>query len=305
MGPAGRTVRCAACKNTWHAQAPEKPIDLSLSDVKKKERVEDLQQVKAKKLPLKYRAILEDKKRVKALTAQGMIWAGMAVCLVAIIGLGLLLRVNIVRAFPSVAGAYAMVGMKTNGTHLDFGTYSGESAFKDGRFVVTIKAQIKNMSDKPTEVPPVRVKLYDATRQMFNSVLIPSNGLMVDGKATRTLVFDVADPKNLTSQLAMDFDLVALKQMKKAGANLRVTPVGAPEHGAGGGDAHEAAPADDHDAAEDEADTDSHEVAPADHPEAVASTEPSPLRSGDIAAPDHMASADAHGASDHKSGGHS
>ena len=32
LGVRGRTVRCAACKTTWHAERPEKPIDLSFSD---------------------------------------------------------------------------------------------------------------------------------------------------------------------------------------------------------------------------------------------------------------------------------
>lgn len=227
LGVRGRTVRCAACKTTWHAERPEKPIDLSFSDVKKseKETVEDLHKVKAKKLPLKYRAILEDKKRMKALAAQGMVWGGMAAAFVMILALGFFLRVDIVRAFPRIAGAYAMVGMKVNGTHLIFGDKTADAGFKGGRFVVTVKAQIKNTSDKPVPVPPVRVKLLDSTLQEFNSVLMPSNGLVVAPHATRTLVFDVADPKNLTSSLDLDFDLVAMKKMKTAGTDLRVTPV--------------------------------------------------------------------------------
>lgn len=227
LGIRGRTVRCAACKTTWHAERPEKPIDLSFSDVKKseKETVEDLHKVKAKKLPLKYRAILEDKKRMRALAAQGMVWGGMAAAFVLILALGFFLRVDIVRAFPRIAGAYAMAGLKVNGTHLVFGDKTADAGFKGGRFVVTVKAQVRNTSDKAVPVPPVRVKLLDSTLQEFDSVLMPSGGLVVAPHATRTLVFDVADPKNLTSSLDLDFDLVAMKKMKSAGPNLRVTPV--------------------------------------------------------------------------------
>ncbi len=244
LGVRGRTVRCAACKTTWHAERPEKPIDLSFSDVKKseKETVEDLHTVKAKKLPLKYRAILEDKKRMKALAAQGMVWGGMAAAFALILALGFFLRVDIVRAFPRIAGAYAMVGMKVNGTHLVFGDKTADAAFKSGRFVVTVKAQIKNTSDKPVPVPPVRVKLLDSTLQEFNSVLMPSDGLVVAPHATRTLVFDVADPKNLTSSLDLDFDLVAMKKMKTAGPDLRITPVSGHDESAGHEAANEPAP---------------------------------------------------------------
>ncbi len=217
LGLRGRTVRCAACKTTWHAQAPEVPIDLSYSDPKKK-TVEDLKSVKAEKLPSKYRALLEDKKRLKALTAQGILWGGLAAAFVLILAIGFALRVDIVRAFPRIAGAYAMVGLKVNGTNLAFGDYTADANFKGGRFVVTVKAQIRNMSDKPTPVPPVRVRMYDTTLQQFDSVLMPSNGLIVDPHATRTLVFDVSDPRNLTSSLDLDFDLEAMKTMGKSPA---------------------------------------------------------------------------------------
>jgi predicted Zn finger-like uncharacterized protein len=279
LGPRGRTVRCAACKTTWHAEVPEKPIDLSFSDVKKKESVEDLQKVKAKKLPLKYRAILEDKKRLKALTAQAMIWGGMGAAFVVILALGFFLRVNIVHAFPSVAGAYAMVGMKTNGTYLDFGAAEFDRGVKAGRFVITVKAQIKNTSNKPVPVPPVRVKLYDDTTQQFDSVLMPSGGLVVEPHATRTLVFDVSDPMNRTASLAMDFDLVAMKKMKKAGPNLRVTPTDHGEEGtheeAGHGEAEAAADAG-HEAAATAPET-AHEPAAADAHAAPAENHAAPV----------------------------
>ncbi|MFT4074593.1 MAG: zinc-ribbon domain-containing protein [Asticcacaulis sp.] len=237
LGERGRTVRCAACKTTWHAERPEKPaekpIDLSFSDVKKteKETVEDLHKVKAKKLPLKYRAILEDKKRMKALAAQGLVWSGMAGAFAVVLALGFFLRVDIVRAFPRVAGAYAMVGLPVNWSHMELSNQTAASGFKNGRFIVTIQTQVKNLSDKPVPVPPVRVRLFDASQQEFTSVLKTPNGLVVPPKATRTLTFDVDDPKNLTSSLDLKFDLVAMKDLKNVGARLR-TGSGA-EHDAG------------------------------------------------------------------------
>lgn len=218
LGPAGRTVRCTACKTTWHAEKPEIPIDLSFSDVRKPERVEDLQSVKAKVLPHTYRALIEDKKRAKALTAQGLVWAGLGSVAVLILAIGFFLRVDIVSAFPSVAGAYAMVGAKVNPTHLDFVTTSMDRGVKGGRFVVTVKAQIRNTSDKPVPVPPVRVKLRDTTLQQFDTVLMPAGGLVVGPGATRTLLFDVRDPMNKAAAIDLDFDLVAMKKMKSHSA---------------------------------------------------------------------------------------
>ncbi len=212
LGARGRTVRCASCKTTWHAEVP---IDLRYSEGRDKPvEPEALQEVKAKKLPGKYRAMLEDKKRLRAVAIEGMVWGGLAAMALLVLVLGYALRVDVVRAFPRIAGAYAMVGLKVNGTNLQFGTHTGEVGMKGGRFIVTVKAQVKNLSDKPAPVPPVRVRLYDSTLQQFNSVLMPAGGLVVAPNATRTLTFDIDDPKNQVASLDLGFDLVAMKAMK-------------------------------------------------------------------------------------------
>ena len=83
LGPNGRKVRCSACKTTWHADPPPaEPIELA-PEPPVKPRVEDLQQVKAERLPSRYRALIEDKKRLRALTVQGLVWGGLAAAFVA------------------------------------------------------------------------------------------------------------------------------------------------------------------------------------------------------------------------------
>ncbi|EGF92532.1 MJ0042 family finger-like domain protein [Asticcacaulis biprosthecium C19] len=242
----GRTVRCAACKTTWHAEREEDPIDLPLPAQPAPARAEDLQDVKPRKLPGQYRAMVEDKKRSKELTAQAIVWGAMGLAVVAFLAIGFLFRVDIVRAFPRVAGAYAMVNLKVNATNLDIEEHTADAAFKDGRFVVTINAKITNLVNKPTKVPPMKVKLYDATGQLFDTLIVPSGGLTVEPGATRTLTFDVKDPKNLTANIDLLFDLEAMKQ--KPSAALRSEKAG---HDSDGGhdDPHGATPAsegDDH-----------------------------------------------------------
>ena len=230
LGARGRTVRCAACKSTWHAEVP---IDLRYSEGRRPEEVieaeakPDLRTVKAKKLPGKYRAMLEAQAKLRAVAIEGMIWGGLAALAVLVLALGYFLRVDVVRAFPRIAGAYAMVGLKVNGTSLQFGTYTADAGLKGGRFIVTVKAQVKNVSDKPVPVPPVRVRLYDGTLQQFNSVLIQAGDLVVAPNATRTLTFDVNDPKNQVASLDLGFDLEAMKAMKNHPAAKTKAPVAA------------------------------------------------------------------------------
>lgn len=256
LGPGGRTVRCSACKTTWHASRPEPEIELPLT-APVRETLEDLQAVKADKVPLKYRAMVEDRKRAREITAQNMIWAGVGVAALVILALAYFLRVDIVRAFPRTAGAYAMAGATTYGTPLQIGMNDAQAKLKGGRFVVTIKTQIKNGSGRPAPVPPVKIGLVDATQQTFDHQLIPSAGLIVPPHATRTLVFDVPDPSNMAKSVDLSFDLEAMKS--KPHPPLRATNSGthvshpgeegetdgdhaAPPH-AGEASGHEAAPA--------------------------------------------------------------
>ncbi len=235
IGMRGRTVRCTACKTTWHAEIP---IDLRYSEGRRPEdeeepvptKPEQLKAVKAKILPAKYRAMLSAQAKLRAVAIEGMVWGGLAALAVLALSLAYFLRVDIVRAFPRIAGAYAMVGLKTNGTNLQFGEYKATTALKGGRFVVTVEAQVKNVSDDPAPVPPVRVKLLDATQAQFSSVLMPPGGLVVAPHAVRTLTFDVPDPKDQVAGLDLTFDLVAMKAMKSGKA--KAAPARPDAHGA-------------------------------------------------------------------------
>jgi len=245
IGMRGRTVRCTACKTTWHAEIP---IDLRYSEGRRPEdevdveaaptKPEQLKAVKAKILPAKYRAMLSAQAKLRAVAIEGMVWGGLAALAVLALSLAYVLRVDIVRAFPRIAGAYAMVGLKTNGTNLQFGDYKATTALKGGRFVVTVEAQVRNVSDDPAPVPPVRVKLLDATQAQFATVLMPPGGLVVAPHAVRTLTFDVPDPKDQVAGLDLTFDLVAMKAMKPGKANAaHVKPEahGAEPHAAAAG----------------------------------------------------------------------
>lgn len=244
IGMRGRTVRCTACKTTWHAEVP---IDLRYSEGRHPEdereeevaptKPEQLKAVKAKILPAKYRAMLSAQAKLRAVAIEGMVWGGLAALALLALSLAYVMRVDIVRAFPRIAGAYAMVGLKTNGTNLQFGDYKATTSLKGGRFVVTVEAQVNNVSDEPTPVPPVRVRLLDATQAQFNSVLMPPGNLVVAPHATRTLTFDVPDPKDQVASLDLTFDLVAMKAMKsgKTHAPAKTETHGEDAHGAAAG----------------------------------------------------------------------
>ena len=222
LGPTGRTVRCAACKNTWRAERIEAPIELAPVAPPPEPRpvkAQDLKEVKAKTLPKSYRALQDYKKRMKAIAAQGLVWGTLAAGFAIVLTCGYFLRANVVQLFPRAAGAYAMVGAPVNATHLQIVSQTGVKTIKGGRFVVTVTAQVRNLSDRPVPVPPMKVKLLDGTLQQFDTAIMPAPGLVMDPHAVRTLVFDVPDPKDMSAHLDLNFDLVAMKSQKATKAS--------------------------------------------------------------------------------------
>ncbi len=215
LGPGGRTVRCAACKTTWRAERIEAPIELEPAKPEPAPvKAEDLKKVKAKTLPKSYRALQDYKRRMKAFAAQGLVWGGLVAGFAVVLVCGFVLRANVVQLFPRAAGAYAMVGAPVNATHLQIISQTGDKHVKGGRFVVTVTAQVRNLSDQPVPVPPMKVKLLDATLQQFDTAIMPAPGLVMEPHAVRTLIFDVPDPKDLSAHLDLNFDLVAMRKMK-------------------------------------------------------------------------------------------
>ena len=215
LGPAGRTVRCASCKTTWRAERVEAPIELAPAKPEPV-KAEDLKEVKAKTLPKSYRALQDYKRRMKVIAAQSLVWGALAAGFALVLTCGYFLRTNVVQMFPRAAGAYAMVGVPVNATHLQIISQSGDKHIKGGRFVVTVTAQVRNLSDQPVPVPPMKVKLLDGTLQQFDTAIMPAPGLVMEPHAVRTLIFDVPDPKDLSAHLDLNFDLVAMKSQKAA-----------------------------------------------------------------------------------------
>jgi predicted Zn finger-like uncharacterized protein len=127
--------------------APPNPNDPGLA---KARRAFDRRQRKVKsRLPL---ARLRRMARIGALAT-----------LLALLLLGFAARVQIVTAFPALAGLYASIGMPVNVTGLEFTDAKTLTSLRDGKTLMTINARIRSVAGTTEPVPPVLVSLVDAS----------------------------------------------------------------------------------------------------------------------------------------------
>lgn len=212
IGAAGRTVRCASCGSAWRAQL-EEPLELTSSaeegaiareplSFKSDEDVEPT----APELPKAFRARQQQKRKMREAAVAGVVWAGLASCFVGLFAAAYLFRVDVVKLYPSTAGAYAAVGVPVNPTGLEFEKVKADPA-ADGLPAVVVTGLVRNVEKETAHVPPVVVSLLDkGGKKLATRVVKISNTPIAPGKA---LSFSVAlaDPDATTATVETSFVL--------------------------------------------------------------------------------------------------
>ena len=105
----GRAVRCAACGHRWTAH-PEGPLELEGGAVAKEPGDETSFEAAAltgDDLPRAFRTRAEEEKRNRQAAVTGAVWAGGAIAVALLLGVVIVFRENVVRAWPQMASAYA------------------------------------------------------------------------------------------------------------------------------------------------------------------------------------------------------
>jgi predicted Zn finger-like uncharacterized protein len=181
------------------------PLDPAL--LSKSKRAFDQRQAKiSKKLPLA---------RVRRTARLGAL-----VLLLALLVLGFALRTELVRAFPSLAGLYASIGLPVNVVGLTFEDSKTLTSFRNGKAVMLISSRIRSIASQTVPVPPVLVSLVDpAGATVYEWTVTPQATTMSPGE-----VFDfsteVSAPPPGATTVRLSFTT------PRAGATGAATPAG-------------------------------------------------------------------------------
>jgi predicted Zn finger-like uncharacterized protein len=236
LGAEGRTVRCAGCGHRWRAQAEP---DLELVSTPDEGAIaaapaeapappSDVADLRAEILPKVFRAKAVEKKSMRQAMVHGVIWAGMAAVLMALLGAAALFRVDIVRLIPRAAGAYATVGLAVNPTGLVFEGVAAHPALQDGHSALVVSGAIRNIEDRAVTAPALRIQVLDHAGQPVAVKIAGTENPHLKPGEVRHFVVAVLDPPATAHnvEVAFAFDEARPKTTAAAPKRAHAVPAG-------------------------------------------------------------------------------
>jgi predicted Zn finger-like uncharacterized protein len=228
VGPEGRVVRCAACGHRWTArnedatdlfEDPENPslasrVDADAASASAQEQpppeaAEEppVSALPGEELPKVFRARADAERRLREATVTGIIWAGMAAVMAALVIGALIFRIDIVRILPGTAGAYAAVGLPVNtvGLVIDRGSIKAQPLMKDGHAAVTVTGAIRNITEHAVAAPALRVELLNGQGKRVSGQLAAAHDAKIPPGEVRHFSITFMDPPSTAKDLQIGF----------------------------------------------------------------------------------------------------
>ena len=155
IGDSGRTVKCAACGNSWFVPGRMSQHVDSIGDD------DDSDAKAAMGAHEAYRRTVREKRRKKSQFAAFVSWS-VSAGLFFLLGAGtIFMRNDIVKFWPQSASAYTMIGFDVNQFGLDFTAIDYRRTFDDTTPILNVTGMVQNVSKTAQQSPDVRVGLRD------------------------------------------------------------------------------------------------------------------------------------------------
>lgn len=213
--PGGRTVRCAACGARWTVHK-DAPLELTASDTEgalaKEPPPAELEPapLTGDDLPKVFRERASEQQKMRQAMVAGLIWGGLAVALVLIVGALILFREAVVRAIPSTAAAYKAIGLPVNRIGLTIEGVHAEPALQDGHAALSVSMSVRNVEDHPVESPPLSIVLLNAQgKRVGGQIVRPANPRIAPGEQ-KFFATAILDPPLTAHDLEVTFALDAV-----------------------------------------------------------------------------------------------
>jgi predicted Zn finger-like uncharacterized protein len=210
----GRKVRCAACGARWMAR-PDGALDLVTSEegAIARDPTADAAAgpapITAEELPRVFRDRAQEERRLRQAATAGVAWAAGAVVVIALIGIAVVFREGVVRAWPPTASFYAAIGLPVNPTGLVVEQVHFEPALHQGYATLDVSGVIRNVVDRPVIAPPLRITLFNTQgKRVAGQIAMLDNARIPPGES-RHFMTSILNPPLSAASLWVDFVLDA------------------------------------------------------------------------------------------------
>lgn len=246
IGPAGRTVRCAACGFSWFAEpqlelraqaegpsmmrAPEEPAREPLT----RERVERLRRAAEQPGPApsaaaKFRQQQSDRMRRDRTRAAVMVWGATGAALAASATGMVAFRQDVAELWPRSASAFAALGLDVNVYGLEFYDLAVERDYSGATPVLVVSGEVRNIGRDDKLVPPVRVSLRDTNSHEVLDLVNAITDQPIAAGAAVPFQIRVENPPAEAVDLEATF--ASFGEMSMAGGPAHVSPTQAAPQG--------------------------------------------------------------------------
>lgn len=241
IGPAGRTVRCAACGFSWFAEpqlelreAAEAPHAANAGAPKAepltRERVERLRRAAESPGPApsaaaKFRAQQAERMRRERARAAVAVWGATGAALAASATGMVAFRQDVAEIWPRSASAFAALGLDVNVYGLEFYDLAVERAFDGPTPILLVSGEVRNIGRDNKMAPPVRISLRDSRGQeIFDLVNVITEEPLAAGGATP---FQIRVDNPPVDAVDLEATFASFAEAPYAGGPARVSPTAA------------------------------------------------------------------------------
>ncbi|MDP1617032.1 DUF3426 domain-containing protein [Phenylobacterium sp.] len=215
----GRVVKCASCGHRWTARReielntalPAAQIEPAPADTPttSTDQADPEKTAAAAEggvaLPKAFRAKADDNRRLREAAATGVVWAGMSAALALMIAVAVVFRVDVVRLWPSSAGAFASVGLPVNSIGLAIEGVEFEPALHDGHAALSVSGMIRNIEDRTITAPPLQIRLLDKSGAAVATKVARAADPNIPPGETRHFAIAIIDPPGTAADLEISF----------------------------------------------------------------------------------------------------
>jgi predicted Zn finger-like uncharacterized protein len=228
LGPQGRTVRCAACGESWRAEPAPEPLQLTpdpfspalapadpvgpdsvapnpFTEAVAGRAEPDLAETPAEELPKVFRQKAQAKRRTREAITAGLVWGGMAAGLALLLLAAVVFRVRVVELWPRTAGAYAAVHLTVNPLGVAPDNVHVAPGLENGRAALIVTGAERNIDSRPRGPVPLRISLYDKAGARLLSRIVDLPAPPLGGGESRSFRVSFLDPPMAAAQVGVDF----------------------------------------------------------------------------------------------------